>query len=222
MPFIEYKDLKGELNEVEEKFKQAQEKVEILEKEKIEALEEKDNNEAQIEALQEKIKSMKEKEEQTLKELNKLKEQVDKNASDSKGSAESTENNINKELDELLQEKGQLSDRLNETLDEYNAMATKNEELTSSLQSLQKEKDNIKQDAEENLMHIKGTLITFLQHTPYTDQANEAILSVVYSMLNFEQSEIQQIEATRKNNFAMLDKKNANKGGIFGMFGKKK
>ena len=55
------------------------------------------------------------------------------------------------------------------------------------------------------MQHIKGTLITFLQNTPLTQKDNEAVLSVVYSMLNFTSSESKLIENQRKYMQSFLD-----------------
>jgi len=128
--------------------------------------------------------------------------------------------NIDKEKNDLLTQKGELSDRLSKTLDEYSAMSSKNEELMNSIKSIQEQKSQQKMENDENILHIKGTLMSFLQNCPPTNRDNESILSVVYSMLEFSPTEVKQIDATRKKNYPDTDKKNP-KGGFMGMFGRK-
>lgn len=224
------------VTEVENKYAK---KIEQLEEERDEALQEKENLEAEINTLREQVDLLTEINKDNDTEISKLKEQIDNNDSsplieDLKRIEEEKQkkslladqlelelSNIDKEKNEILQEKGQLSDRLSKTLDEYSALAAKNEALMSSIQSLQDEKNTLKMEHADDLQHIKGTLFTFLQSTPMTPKENESVLSVVFSMLQVSPAEIRQIEATRKKNFSAPEKKNSGKGGIFGMFGKK-
>ena len=128
--------------------------------------------------------------------------------------------NIEKDRNDLKVENGALSSRLNRTLDEFSLISNKNEELKQELLQIQKEMDNIKLENEENMMNIKGTLGTFIQNIPVINKENEAVLSVMFSMLNYEPEEVAQIEAARKKNLALADRKGTTKG-IFGLFGKK-
>ena len=128
--------------------------------------------------------------------------------------------NIEKDRNDLRQENGALSSRLNRTLDEFSAISSKNEELTMALETLKIERNMLRMENEENMMNIKGTFATFIQNIPITNKENEAVLSVMISMLNYEPDEIAQIEAARKKNLALADKKGTGKG-IFGIFGKK-
>jgi hypothetical protein len=129
--------------------------------------------------------------------------------------------NIEKEKTVLLKKNEALSDRLSKSIDEYSNLSKMNEELMNTLIELQKEKDALKMEHEEDMQHIKGTLSTFLMNTPLTTRDNESILSVVYSMLDFSPQEKKLIDDTRKKNFPNSDKKVQGKGGLFGMFSKK-
>lgn len=232
------KKLKHALNKITEMESESTKKIEQLEEERDDAVHQRENYESEVEALQEQIELLNEIQKENEQEIKELKAQLAESDTTSKGDLKKLEeeksqkdilaeklkldlSNIDNKHKELLQEKGQLSDRLNRTLDEYNALSAKNEALESSLHSLQKEKDSLKMENDENLEHVKGTLITFLQNTPFTTKENESVLSVVFSMLGVDHEQAKQIEAIRKKHPLAPEKKNSGKGSLFGMFGKK-
>ena len=81
------------------------------------------------------------------------------------------------------------------------------------------------------IQHIKGTLIQFLKNTPVTDRNNEGLLTVIFSMMEFQKEEIEEVQEHRRRqrcasqSSGQIDteeevKKKTSKG-IFGMFKKK-
>jgi len=135
--------------------------------------------------------------------------------------------NIEKEKNNILEEKGMLSDRLSKTLDDFKALQDLKAELQASLESagnakeLQDDLDLLRTETQENIQHIKGTLKTYLQNCPKTTKENEIVLTVVYSMLGFTPEETSILDAQRKEKFPMNMKSKSGKG-LFGMFGGKK
>ena len=135
--------------------------------------------------------------------------------------------NIEKEKNNILEEKGMLSDRLSKTLDDFKALQDLKAELQASLESagnakeLQDDLDLLRTETQENIQHIKGTLKTYLQNCPKTTKENEIVLTVVYSMLGFTPEETSILDAQRKEKFPMNMKAKSGKG-LFGMFGGKK
>lgn len=49
------------------------------------------------------------------------------------------------------------------------------------------------------LKHIKGTLLQFLRQCPVTDKNNEELLSILLSMMECSQQEIQEVHSYRRN-----------------------
>ena len=134
--------------------------------------------------------------------------------------------NIEKEKNSVLVEKGELSDRLSKTLEDMKVLSDLKDELQATIENagnakeLQDELDTLKAEYQEDMDHIKGTLKTYLQNTPKTTKENEAILSVVYSMLSFTALEQANLDKARQKKFPAAEKAKSGKG-IFGMFGGK-
>jgi len=133
---------------------------------------------------------------------------------------------IEKEKKDIIQEKDLLSDRLSKNMDDNNVVSDLKAQLQDALEKagiaedIQKQLEILKAETEDDIRHMKGTLKTFLQNCPKTTKDNEAILSVIYSMLDFTPGEEAALDATRKKNFPMSEKAKSGKG-LFGMFGKK-
>ena len=62
--------------------------------------------------------------------------------------------------------------------------------MTSS-QASEREED------ETTIAHIKGTLIQFLKLTPLTENKNEELLKIIYSMMDFTPPEINDLQSSR-------------------------
>ena len=58
----------------------------------------------------------------------------------------------NKKIDELENEKLQISDRLSETINEYNELSTANEMLKKELEEIKKDNDDLKKNISKNFM----------------------------------------------------------------------
>ena len=54
-----------------------------------------------------------------------------------------------------------------------------------------------KDEDEATIAHIKGTLIQFLKLTPLTENKNEELLKIIYSMMDFTPPEINELQASR-------------------------
>ena len=73
-------------------------------------------------------------------------------------------------------------------------------------------------EVEEHLKHVRSIMTQFLSKLPATTKENEDILPILYSMLNFQKPEIDEITEARSK----LNEKPGKKGGILGFGGKKK
>lgn len=49
------------------------------------------------------------------------------------------------------------------------------------------------------IAHIKGTLIQFLKNLPLTEAKNEELLKIIFSMMEFTPTEIQDLYNNRVN-----------------------
>ena len=68
------------------------------------------------------------------------------------------------------------------------------EELNRTNESLLKNEDE-----QTVIAHIKGTLIQFLKNLPLTEQKNEELLKIIYSMMEFTPEEINELYNQRVN-----------------------
>lgn len=50
----------------------------------------------------------------------------------------------------------------------------------------------------ENIKHIKEVLLKYLKGVPFTEDNNELLLTVIFSMLHLSDSETKEIRETRK------------------------
>ena len=62
------------------------------------------------------------------------------------------------------------------------------------------------------IAHIKGTLIQFLKNLPLTEAKNEELLKIIFSMMEFTQTEIQDLYNNRVN-IKVNSKSSGNKTG---------
>ena len=72
-------------------------------------------------------------------------------------------------------------------------------------------------EIEEHLKHVRSIMIQFLSKLPVTTKENEDILPIIYSMLNFPQTDIDAITAARDKLNSQASKK---KGGLLAGFKK--
>ena len=64
-----------------------------------------------------------------------------------------------------------------------------------------KPNETLKEDdfGENRLPHIKVTLIQFLRNVPLTDRQNEDLLTIIFSMMEFSDTEMQELKIARLN-----------------------
>lgn len=77
----------------------------------------------------------------------------------------------------------------------------------------------------KDIDHVKDILLKFLKETPMTNESNEQLLMIVFSMLYMTKSQIDEIQKSRKDISAiMLEEigKKKKKGGVFGGLFKRK
>ena len=86
-----------------------------------------------------------------------------------------------------------------------NAIMQKLEEAERKIKSLKEELDRANDSIAKNeddvtvIAHIKGTLIQFLKNLPLTEQKNEELLKIIYSMMEFTPDEINELYNQRVN-----------------------
>ena len=86
-----------------------------------------------------------------------------------------------------------------------NALLQKLEEAERKIKSLKEELDRANESIVKNdddstvIAHIKGTLIQFLKNLPLTEQKNEELLKIIYSMMEFTPDEINELYNQRVN-----------------------
>jgi hypothetical protein len=74
-------------------------------------------------------------------------------------------------------------------------------EIKSLRLELERTAETLARNDEETTMiaHIKGTLIQFLKNLPLTDPKNEELLKIIYSMMEFNANEINDLYSQRLN-----------------------
>ena len=86
-----------------------------------------------------------------------------------------------------------------------NALLQKLEEAERKIKSLKEEQDRANESIAKNddvptvIAHIKGTLIQFLKNLPLTEQKNQELLKIIYSMTEFTPDEINELYNQRVN-----------------------
>ena len=123
--------------------------------------------------------------------------------------------------------------------------------VEKQLETLNEKNDSENEDGGSLIPHIKVTLIQFLRNVPFTDRQNEDLLTIIFNMMEFTDVEITDVKMSRtaikmvkgkggraasssigpggaagnSTNSMSRDDEGTGKpkrGGIFGMFGKKK
>ena len=73
------------------------------------------------------------------------------------------------------------------------------EDLETDLRnSEQKKSESFEMVNNDNIQHIKGVLLKFLRNVKLSDEGNESLLNVLFSMLHLSDKEIMEIRDTRK------------------------
>lgn len=67
------------------------------------------------------------------------------------------------------------------------------------VRSVDQRREETKEESAGLLKHIKGTLLQFLKQCPVTDKNNEELLSILLSMMECSQQEIQEVQSYRRN-----------------------
>ena len=61
------------------------------------------------------------------------------------------------------------------------------------MEELERAKEELTQQDDVTIAHIKGTLIQFLKNIPLTDPKNEEVLKILHSMMGFTTTEINDL-----------------------------
>lgn len=109
----------------------------------------------------------------------------------------------NKELEERIKF---LETDLNNAQDNLSSKNKEIIDLESRVEDLEAELRNCEQKKSEsfevvnsdNIQHIKGVLLKFLRNVRLSDEGNESLLNVLFSMLHLSDKEIMEIRDTRK------------------------
>lgn len=76
-------------------------------------------------------------------------------------------------------------------------------------------------EIEEHLRHIRSIMVSFLSKLPPSTKENDDMLPILYSMLNFSQAEIKEVQSAREALVKQLaaQTKEKTKSGISSFFG---
>ena len=105
------------------------------------------------------------------------------------------EEKINNLEDELKWAQNNIQNKNKEIID----LESKIEELEADLRnSEQKKSESFEMVNNDNIQHIKGVLLKFLRNVHMSDDGNESLLTVLFSMLHLSDKEITEIKDSRK------------------------